>query len=162
VETHADSVTSSASRRLPATREGSGKALSLPSPSVRPPARRHEATYPRREMSTATDNPIRNGVDTATLFATLDAVKANNNTARSRSRPGKRWARGPDSQGPITGFYGAGREMQPQSVHVSDVDPPAVLVGTDIGPTPVEYVLPALAACLTAGIANIAAARNIK
>ena len=36
-----------------------------------------------------------------------------------------------------------------------------MLVGADNGPTPVEYVLHALAACLTAGIANIAAARNV-
>ena len=31
----------------------------------------------------------------------------------------------------------------------------------DNGPTPVEYVLHALAACLTAGMANIAAARGV-
>jgi uncharacterized OsmC-like protein len=31
-----------------------------------------------------------------------------------------------------------------------------------MGPTPVEYVLHALAGCLTAGLANIAAARNIR
>ena len=42
-----------------------------------------------------------------------------------------------------------------------DADHPPVLVGTDNGPTPVEYVLHALAACLTAGIANIAAARGV-
>jgi uncharacterized OsmC-like protein len=35
-------------------------------------------------------------------------------------------------------------------------------VGRDNGPTPVEYVLHALAACLTAGLANIAAARGIR
>jgi len=33
--------------------------------------------------------------------------------------------------------------------------------GEDRGPTPVEYVLHALSACLTAGIANIAAARGV-
>ena len=33
--------------------------------------------------------------------------------------------------------------------------------GSDNGPTPVEYVLHALAACLTAGLANIAAARGV-
>ena len=38
---------------------------------------------------------------------------------------------------------------------------PAVLVGADQGPTPVEWVLHALATCLTAGIANIAAARGV-
>jgi uncharacterized OsmC-like protein len=35
-------------------------------------------------------------------------------------------------------------------------------VGQDHGPTPVEFVLHALAACLTAGLANIAAARKVK
>ena len=36
-----------------------------------------------------------------------------------------------------------------------------MLVGADNGPTPVEFVLHALAACLTAGLANIAAARGV-
>jgi uncharacterized OsmC-like protein len=36
-----------------------------------------------------------------------------------------------------------------------------VLVGTDEAPTPVEHLLHAVAACLTAGIANIAAARGV-
>jgi uncharacterized OsmC-like protein len=45
---------------------------------------------------------------------------------------------------------------------VFDADHPAVLVGQDNGPTPVEFVLHALAACLTAGLANIAAARKVK
>ena len=47
------------------------------------------------------------------------------------------------------------------AVHVFDADHPAVLVGADNGPTPVEFLLHALAACLTAGIANIAAARGV-
>jgi uncharacterized OsmC-like protein len=37
-----------------------------------------------------------------------------------------------------------------------------VLVGTDTAPTPVEYVLHALAGCLTAGLVNIAAARGVE
>ena len=35
-------------------------------------------------------------------------------------------------------------------------------MGADHGPTPVEYLLHALAACLTSGLANIAAARGIE
>jgi uncharacterized OsmC-like protein len=35
-------------------------------------------------------------------------------------------------------------------------------VGQDHGPTPAEFVLHALAACLTAGLANIAAARRVR
>ena len=36
-----------------------------------------------------------------------------------------------------------------------------MLCGADHAPTPVEWVLHALATCLTAGIANIAAARGV-
>ena len=51
--------------------------------------------------------------------------------------------------------------MTHQQAWTFDADHPAVLVGNDNGPTPVEYVLHALAACLTAGLANIAAARGV-
>jgi uncharacterized OsmC-like protein len=112
-------------------------------------------------MPTITDGPIRNGVDTATLFATLDAVKGNNEIAKFQFRASNKWISGTHNRSTISGFYGAGQEMEHQSVHVFDADHPAVLVGSDNGPTPVEYVLHALAACLTAGIANIAAARKI-
>ena len=37
-----------------------------------------------------------------------------------------------------------------------------MLVGTDQGPTPVEYLLHGIAACLTSGLANIASARGVK
>ena len=53
------------------------------------------------------------------------------------------------------------QEMTHQQPFTFDADHPAVLVGTDNGPTPVEFLLHALAACLTAGIANIAAARGV-
>ena len=113
-------------------------------------------------MPTITDGPIRNGVDTATLFATLDAVKGNNEIAKFQFRASNKWVSGTHNRSTISGFYGAGQEMEHQSVHVFDADHPAVLVGSDNGPTPVEYVLHALAACLTAGIANIAAARGLR
>ena len=112
-------------------------------------------------MSTTFDSPMRNGVDTATLFATLDAVKGNNEIAKFQFRATNKWVSGTHNQSTIHSFYGAMQEMEHADVHVFDADHPAVLVGTDTAPTPVEYVLHALAACLTAGIANVAAARNI-
>jgi uncharacterized OsmC-like protein len=108
------------------------------------------------------ESPIRNGVDTATLFATLDAVKGTPEIAKFQFRATNKWISGTHNQSTIHGFYGAMQEMEHASAHVFDADHPAVLVGNDHGPTPVEYVLHALAACLTAGIANIAAARNVK
>jgi uncharacterized OsmC-like protein len=107
------------------------------------------------------DNPIRNGVDTATLFATLDAVKGNNDIAKFQFRATNRWVSGTHNQSTIHGFYGAMQEMTHEQPFTFDADHPAVLVGSDNGPTPVEYVLHALAACLTAGLANIAAARKV-
>jgi uncharacterized OsmC-like protein len=112
-------------------------------------------------MPTYTDSPIRNGVDTATLFATLDAVKGNPDIAKFQFRASNKWISGTHNRSTIRGFYGAKQEMEHTSTHIFDADHPAVLVGSDNGPTPVEYVLHALAACLTAGIANIAAARNV-
>jgi uncharacterized OsmC-like protein len=110
---------------------------------------------------TTTESAVRNGVDTATLFATRDAVKANPEIAKFQFRATNRWVSGTHNQSTIHGFYGAMQEMTHQHEHVYDADHPAVLVGTDTAPTPAEFVLHALAACLTAGLANIAAARGV-
>lgn len=110
---------------------------------------------------TMTDNPMRNGVDTATLFATLDAVKGNPEIAKFRFSASNTWVSGTHNRSTIHGFYGAMQDMQHRQPTMLDADHPAVLVGADNGPTPVEYLLHALAACLTAGIANIAAARGV-
>jgi uncharacterized OsmC-like protein len=111
---------------------------------------------------TITDNSMRNGVDTATLFATLDAVKAAPAAAQFKFRASNRWVSGTHSRGTMDGFFGVGEERTHKRPFTADVDHPEVLVGADNGPTPVEYVLHALAACLTAGLANIAAARSIE
>ena len=111
---------------------------------------------------TMTDNPaIRNGVDTAAFFATLDAVKGNHDIADFQWRVTNTWVNGTHNRSTVHGFYGATQEMAHATSFELDADHPGVLVGEDHAPTPVEYVLHALAACLTAGIANIAAARKV-
>jgi uncharacterized OsmC-like protein len=110
---------------------------------------------------TTTETTVRNGVDTAALFATLDAVKDNPEIAKFQFRATNRWVSGTHNQSTIHGFYGAMQEMTHQHTHVYDADHPAVLVGADNAPTPAEFVLHALAACLTSGLANIAAARGV-
>jgi uncharacterized OsmC-like protein len=110
---------------------------------------------------TIAENPVRNGVDTATLFATIDAVKGDPAIAKFRFRATNTWMSGTHNRSTIHGFHGAKQEMTHREPFTFDADHPPVLVGTDNGPTPVEYVLHALAACLTAGIANIAAARGV-
>ena len=102
-----------------------------------------------------------NGVDTHTLFATIDAVKAQPELARFQFRASNRWISGTHNQTVINGYYGAGQDFTREADHRYDADHPPVLTGTDQGPTPVEFLLHALAACLTSGLANIAAARGV-
>jgi len=113
-------------------------------------------------MTATVNESMRNGVDTATLFATLDAVKAAPEAAKFQFRADNDWISGTHSRSTIHGFHGVGAERTHERTFQFDADHPAVLVGRDSGPTPVEFVLHALAACLTAGLANIAAARGVQ
>jgi uncharacterized OsmC-like protein len=113
-------------------------------------------------MTATVNESTRNGVDTATLFATLDAVKAAPEAAKFQFRAHTEWISGTHSRGTIYGFYGVGAERTHERSFQFDADHPAVLVGKDNGPTPVEHLLHALAACLTAGLVNIAAARGVE
>jgi len=109
-----------------------------------------------------TARPARNGVDVPTLFATLDAVKASPQIADFRFRAHNTWVSGTHNRTTIQGFYGAGQEDTSRTEpFVYDADPPAVLVGNNKAPIPVEFLLHAIAACLTAGLADVAAARGV-
>jgi uncharacterized OsmC-like protein len=114
-----------------------------------------QVAEPRRERA-----PL-NGVDTPRLFATINAVAGAPELAAFQFRARNRWVSGTHSRTIIDTFSGAGGEQVHQAAFKFDADHPAVLVGEDHGPTPVEFLLHALAACLTSGIANIAAARGV-
>jgi uncharacterized OsmC-like protein len=103
-----------------------------------------------------------NGVDTTTLFATIDAVRQHPEAAQFQFRTSNDWVSGTHSRGRFPGFFGAGTEHTHATDTVVDADHPAVLVGEDHGPTPAELLLNALASCLMAGLANIAAARGVE
>jgi len=112
-------------------------------------------------MTTTAESTIRNGVDTTALFATIGAVKAQPELAKFQFRATNRWVDGTHNRGTINGYYGAGQEHNRAQDFTFPADHPPVLTGGDRGPTPVEYLLHALAACLAAGLANIAAARGV-
>jgi uncharacterized OsmC-like protein len=102
------------------------------------------------------------GVDTPTLLATINAVGAQPDLANFRFRATNEWLAGTHSRSTMSDFFGARSEHRHAAPHNAGSDHPAVLCGADKAPTPTEWVLHALASCLTAGIANIAAARGIK
>jgi uncharacterized OsmC-like protein len=102
-----------------------------------------------------------NGVDTPTLFGTLDVVKGQPGLAKFQFRARNRWQSGTLSETTIGTFSGAGGEHAHKTAFTLTADHPAVLVGEDRAPLPIEYLLHALASCITGGIANIAAARGV-
>jgi uncharacterized OsmC-like protein len=114
-----------------------------------------QMTQPRRERV-----PL-NGVDTPTLFGTLDVVKGQPELAKFQFRARNRWQNGTLSETTIDSFSGAGGEHAHKTTFKLTADHPVVLVGADRAPLPIEYLLHALATCITGGIANIAAARGV-
>jgi uncharacterized OsmC-like protein len=113
-------------------------------------------------MSTTIES-VRNGVDTATLFATLDAVKAQPELGTFQFRVANRWLGGAHNRSTIKDFYAAGGEDTSRAdAFEVDAGEPAILIGTDTGPNPAEYLLHALAACLTTSLVYVAAARRVR
>jgi uncharacterized OsmC-like protein len=103
-----------------------------------------------------------NGVDLDRLSGTIDAITADPTLARFQFRAGNHWIDGGHTRTAIKGFYGAGEEdtsrTEPFTV---DSDEPPVLLGENHAPNAGEYLLHALAACLTGTMVYHAAARGI-
>jgi uncharacterized OsmC-like protein len=109
-----------------------------------------------------TTTQMTNGVNTEALFGALDAVKAQPEAAKFEFRARNEWIRGTHSRSTIYDFFGLGAEQTHLEEHIFEADHPLQLVAADNAPTPAEHLLHALAACITAGIGNVAAARGIE
>src|SRR3954454_10431604 len=114
-------------------------------------------------MATTTPSTLRNGIDTGQVYATLDALKAQPAAARFEFRVQNLWIDGTHSRSSIHGFWGAGAEDSSRTEpFLVDADEPPVLFGHNEAPNPAEYLLHALAGCLTLTIVNVAAARKVQ
>src|SRR5918995_5855439 len=106
---------------------------------------------------------VRNGVDTGPLFPTLDLLKEQPELARFQFRARNHWVDGAHNRSTIKDFYGAGQEDTSRTeAFAVDAGEPAILLGTDTGPNPAEYLLHALAACVTTSLVYVAAARGVR
>jgi uncharacterized OsmC-like protein len=113
-------------------------------------------------MSQATMSGVINGVDVDRFGQTIQAVQKDPGVATSQFRAINRWVSGGHNRSTIQGFYAAGQEDTSRTnPFVLDADEPPVLLGQDKGANPVEFVLHALAACLTTSLVYHAAARGI-
>ena len=112
-------------------------------------------------MST-TDTPVDNGVNVAALLGAREALTAAPEAAQFQWRASCTWRNGTHSNSTIERFFGLGEEQQHKQVYNFDADHPEIFASEDNGATPVEYVLVALASCLTAGVAAVAQNREIQ
>jgi uncharacterized OsmC-like protein len=112
---------------------------------------------------TTTIETVRNGVDTAQMYGTLDAIKAQPELGRFEFRARNHWIAGAHNRTTIQGFYAAGQEDESRAEpFVIDAGEPAILLGSDTGANPAEHLLHALAACLTTSLVYVAAARKVR
>jgi uncharacterized OsmC-like protein len=102
-----------------------------------------------------------NGVDRDKLFGTIDLIKAKPELAKFRFKIGNEWLNGAHSRSTIETFFGAGTNFEHSVKFELDSDEPPVLLGKDQGPNAGEYLLHALAACVTSAMVYHAAARGI-
>ncbi|MFW2333300.1 OsmC family protein [Ilumatobacter sp.] len=109
--------------------------------------------------TTTTAPTERNGVPTDKLFGTIAKLKENGDLAAFRFSARNEWIEGTASRSTIFEWFGAGADQVHVDEYTFAADHPTL--GHGHGPTPQEYVLHALAACITAGIATGAAARKI-
>lgn len=102
-----------------------------------------------------------NGVKVDELFGTIEAVKTAPVIATFRFRAENRWEDGGHNRTTIKNFYGTQQDHERPKAFILDADEPPILLGRDKGPNPVEYLLTALASCVTTSIVYHAAARGI-
>jgi uncharacterized OsmC-like protein len=101
-----------------------------------------------------------NGVPCEKMFGAIARFRDDEELAQFRFSAVNTWVEGTASESSIYEWYGIGADQKHVQEFNFRADHPTL--GHGHGPTPQEYVLHALAACITAGIATGAAARNIE
>lgn len=103
-----------------------------------------------------------NGVNVTALVQTVEAVKANPVIAKFRFNLRNEWLDGAHNRSIINGFHGAMQDIERAQSFFLHADEHPILLGRDQGPNAGEYLLQALAACVTSTLIYHAAARGIE
>lgn len=116
------------------------------------------------QAMTSTEAPaMTNGLNMEALVGTVEAVKQNPMLGQFEFRATNKWIDGGENRSRIKEFYGAGTEDESRTsaFEFTNGEPP-VLLGSNEGANPVEYLLHALAGCVTTTTVLHAAARGIQ
>src|ERR1700755_810775 len=106
-------------------------------------------------MST-TEAAADNGVNTQALLDARNALTDAPEAAEFTWRATNEWLRGTHRKTTIQPYSGPGAAHENTSVFSSPAAHPEAFASEDLAPTPVEFLLVALASCLTAGVAAVA------
>ncbi|CAG9179666.1 hypothetical protein LMG23992_04037 [Cupriavidus laharis] len=111
----------------------------------------------------ATTASCLNGLDLDKMAQTVNALSHEPMLARFQFRARNQWMGGGENRSTIKDFYGAGAEdtSRTEPFVFTNGEPP-VLLGNNEGANPVEFLLHALAGCVTTTTVLHAAARGIR
>lgn len=111
---------------------------------------------------TQNDTATRNGLNLEQMGQTVEALKNDPGLAQFEFRARNQWINGGENRSSIQGFYGAGVEDESRTEpFVFTNGEPPVLLGNNEGANPVEFLLHALAGCVTTTTVLHATARGI-
>ena len=109
------------------------------------------------------DTKTLNGLDTAQMYETISAIKKQPAIAKFQWRAKNEWIGGGENRSTIRDFYGACQEDTSRTEPFVFVNgEPPVLLGVNEGANRVEFLLHALAGCVTTTFVLHAAARGIR
>jgi uncharacterized OsmC-like protein len=104
-----------------------------------------------------------NGFKSEEIVATVQALQNDPSLAEFKFRARNKWMSGGHNRSRIEGFYGGGVEdTSRKKAFIMDNGEPPILLGDNEGANPVEYVLNALAGCMTTTMVLHAAANGIE
>src|SRR3954447_9274179 len=138
------------------------RSLTEPGERGPPQPEPHRPPAENGEMMSITATPIDNGVNVEALLGARAAFAESPEIAQFQWRSSVTWQNGTHSRSEVESFYGFAHEQTHHASFTMDADHPLQFASQDIGPTPVEYVLVGLGACLTAGVAAVAQQREIQ
>ncbi|HET8668307.1 MAG TPA: OsmC family protein [Terriglobales bacterium] len=113
------------------------------------------------EQTRTRTEKIVNGVNVEELFNSIETIKATPGAAKFRFHLDNKWLEGGHNRSIVKNFHGGGDEITRDKAFTIEADEPPALLGEDRAPNPVEFLLKALAACVTSSIVYHAAAKGI-
>lgn len=106
---------------------------------------------------------LTNGVDVSQLMNVIGEINEDQNYAKFQFRASNKWINGGLSRSRIKEFYaGNAEDSTRKQEFILDADEPLIAAGHDSAPNALEYVLHALASCLTGSMVYHASVRDIR